>query len=72
MVEAAADAGSLISIHALREGRDGPTPQETNTRPITFNPRTPRGARPGNRVYNHKTIDISIHALREERDNPVA
>ena len=31
MVEAAADAGSLISIHALREERDLQNPRETST-----------------------------------------
>ncbi len=35
---------------------------------INFNPRPPRGERPGGGLKNAFTVFISIHALREEGD----
>ncbi len=59
----------LISIHALREERDL-TPSPLASRSVNFNPRAPRGARPGPAQQPRRHRGISIHALREERDNP--
>ena len=59
---------TYISIHALREESDGlcgkSIPWQKN-----FNPRPPRGERPGpvGRVVG--AFQISIHALREESDS---
>ena len=58
-----------ISIHALREEGDFPSPMKS--RPHTnFYPRPPRGGRLRGRERGQTRKAISIHALREEGDGP--
>ena len=57
----------LISIHALREEGDQPSPDASRT-PRNFYPRPPRGGRPVVGVVLAFVDGISIHALREEGD----
>ena len=56
-----------ISIHAPREGCDAPSLAALG-RAVDFNPRTPRGVRPGSSSQRRRTPDISIHAPREGCD----
>mgnify|MGYP006914560800 CR=1 FL=1 len=58
----------VISIHALREEGDLTALSERQATP-NFNPRPPRGGRPGKPPLHSQQIAISIHALREEGDN---
>ena len=61
-------AASVISIHAPREGcdrwRTGSKEEQAY-----FNPRTPRGVRPGGGCGAHQDGGISIHAPREGCDD---
>ena len=54
-----------ISIHALREERDGGIVIHM-MKQTYFNPRAPRGARRGAAADYLQFVRISIHALREE------
>ncbi len=56
-----------ISIHALREEGDFMDDLKAICQQ-DFNPRPPRGGRPGNIFNIIQTKNISIHALREEGD----
>ena len=60
-------AGTQISIHAPREGRDQ-TASASSCAMRNFNPRAPRGARRLLAGIKIKGKDISIHAPREGRD----
>ena len=57
----------LISIHAPREGGDGGYNDEVITH-LDFNPRPPRGGRPGYQYEDLRLVVISIHAPREGGD----
>jgi len=57
-----------ISIHAPREGCDL-VPQRPTTSTCDFNPRTPRGVRPGRLIRDLCRKAISIHAPREGCDH---
>ena len=58
-----------ISIHAPREGCDKQSLVQI-VYLYYFNPRTPRGVRPGRGVCNFISNKISIHAPREGCDTP--
>ena len=58
---------TLISIHAPLAGRDRTAPFSP-CRPIDFNPRAPRGARPESAARGRGTRRISIHAPLAGRD----
>ena len=60
-------ARSKISIHALREEGDA-TVFASSAVKTYFNPRPPRGGRPGYKKAVNDLKTISIHALREEGD----
>ena len=62
---------NMISIHALREESDE-RPCMTRSSTMDFNPRPPRGERPGNHQGRVLVRQISIHALREESDEDSA
>ena len=57
----------VISIHALR-GESDPWLLPLRSSTHNFNPRPPRGGRPGRQNHTTRKDDISIHALREEGD----
>ena len=56
-----------ISIHAPREGSDSTT-RTRSCRESNFNPRSPRGERPGRDGECLLALSISIHAPREGSD----
>ena len=56
-----------ISIHAPREGSDQ-SPSAHPDRRAYFNPRSPRGERPGVVAFFEIVTEISIHAPREGSD----
>ena len=64
---AAVPAVNMISIHALREEGDCPSPREP-PRAGYFYPRPPRGGRQRSHCPSRSGSPISIHALREEGD----
>ena len=62
------NASDQISIHAPREGGDKRGQARIKDFSWNFNPRPPRGGRPGKTAVAIRTTVISIHAPREGGD----